>query len=234
MNKANAPLLIALATVLAASACLATLPAPVSVPSTFTPDLAMTGKAQTLTAVPTATLTAIPVSATDTPTITLTPFPSITPLPSATSSPTKTPFGYFETPTPTPISATVQPTTETPDPVEGATNEHGAYTCKLVTKSPPDWTVLPARNLYKVSWTLYNTGPKTWDSSIVIVWVDGNRLGVQKQYNFSNDVKVGRDADAVITIFTPNQPGHYRSVWGLRSLKTNLIFCTFTIKIVIQ
>jgi hypothetical protein len=231
MNRANAPLLIALTTVLAASACMVTLPAP-PMPATLTPNLAMTGKAQTLMAAPTATFTVTPILATDAPTITLTPFPSITPLPTATSTPTETPFGYFETPTPT--SAILLPTSETPDPAEGYSNEGGDYTCRLAGKSLPDWTVLPARYMYKVSWTLINTGPKIWDSSVVIVWLDGNKLGMQKQYKFIKDVKAGQDAKAVVTIFTPGEAGHYRSVWALRSVKTHLVFCTFTLKIVIQ
>ena len=81
---------------------------------------------------------------------------------------------------------------------------------------------------------MINTGPKTWDDTIEIVWVEGTRLGVEKRYNFVKDVKPGQDIKAVITIFTPKSPGQYRSVWGLRSAKTNLLFCTFTIKIVIQ
>jgi hypothetical protein len=194
----------------------------------------MTGKAQTLTALPSATFTATPILATDTATITLTPFPSITPLPTATFTPTETPFGYFETATSLPLTSTALPTVEKPDPAEGASNERGDYTCKLVTKSPPNWTIIPRRSLYKVSWTLINTGPKKWDNNVVITWFDGNRLGVERQYNFIKDVKVGQDTRVVITILTPAQPGNYRSVWGLRSVKTNLIFCTFTIKITVQ
>jgi hypothetical protein len=128
----------------------------------------------------------------------------------------------------------VQPTAEPPDPVEGASNERGDYRCRLVTKSPANWAVLPARSLWKVSWTLINTGPKTWDNSVVIAWIEGNKIGVEKQYNFIKDVKPGQDVKAIISVLTPAKPGNYRSVWGLRSLKTNNIFCMFTVKITIE
>jgi hypothetical protein len=97
-----------------------------------------------------------------------------------------------------------------------------------------NWVVLPARALYKVSWTLINVGKKTWDSGVEIVWIDGNKIGVERQYSFVKDVKVGQSSSPVITILTPRQPGRYRSVWGLRVLKTGHLFCTFTVKIVVQ
>jgi hypothetical protein len=235
MNRANAPFLIALATILAASACLVTLPAPAPVAVTPAPDLALTGKAQTLTAAPTATFTATQILATDTPKITLTPFPSITPLPSATPTFTETPFGYFETFTPVPPSVTVQATVETPDPVEGFSNERGSdYACKLVGKFPPDWTVLPARSMSKASWTLVNIGRKTWDDMVAVEFIEGSRIGTEKKYALVKDVKPGLDIKPTITIFTPKESGHYRSVWGLRSIKTGRLFCTFTIKIIVQ
>jgi hypothetical protein len=155
-------------------------------------------------------------------------------LPTATSTPTETPFGYFETHTPIPPTATVHAVGETPDPAEGASNEFGDYTCKLISKSPQNWAVIPTRTMWKVSWTLLNTGPKIWDDNVAIVWVEGTRLGVEKRYHFVKDVKAGEDVRAVITILTPKETGNYRSVWGLRSVKTNLLFCTFTIKITVQ
>jgi hypothetical protein len=235
MNRAKAPFLIALATILAASACLVTLPASAPVAVTPTPDLALTGKAQTLTAMPSTTFTATPILTTDTPKITLTPFPSITPLPSATPTFTETPFGYFETPTPVPPSVTAQATVETPDPDEGYSSERGSdYACKLVGKSPLDWTVVPAHSMYKVSWTLINVGRKTWDNNVAIVWVLGTKLGSEKKFSLIKDVKPGKDIKPTITIFTPQAVGHHRSVWGLRSLKTGRLFCTFTIKMTIQ
>jgi hypothetical protein len=235
MNKSKTPVLIALATVLAASACLTTLSAPASIPATLTPDLVMIGKAQTLTAAPTATFTLTPIRATDTPTITLTPFPSITPLPTATNTPTETPFGYVETATPLPPTVTAVATVGTPDPAEGASSGYGMdYACKLASKSPLDWTVLPARSMWKVSWTLINTGRKTWDSGVKIVWIEGARIGVEREYSLVKDVKSYQDITPVITILTPKEPERYRSVWGLRQTKTGRLFCTFTVKIVVK
>jgi hypothetical protein len=235
MNKAKAPLLIALATIMAASACLVTLPVPVSAPATLTPDLAVTGQVQTLTAAPTATFTATLVPDTATPTTTLTPFPSITPLPTATSTPTETPFGYFETHTPIPPTATIQVAIEAPDPAEGATDDWGSdYRCTLLSKTPPNWTVIPGKTMYKVSWTLRNSGRKSWEADgILLLYIDGNKLGPEKLVNLKKDVKVGEKITPVVNIFTPKEAGNYRTVWAMMLRKTSHVFCTFTIKITV-
>lgn len=226
MNKTKAPILIALTMVLVASACLVTLPAPASSPATLTPDLAMTGKARALTNAPSAapTMTAIPP--TDAPTTTLTPFPSITALPTPTSTSTKTPFGYFETPTPTPTVF------ETPDPAEGATNDWGSdFRCSIVTKSPSNWTV--ERESYQASWTLLNSGHKTWQASdIRLTFVEGAKVihGHDKVFRLTKDVRPGQTITLKVEIYLPSEAGNYRSVWGLYSYKINQMFCTFTTK----
>jgi len=235
MKKAKAPFLIALTVVLVASACLVTLPAPAPTPSTFTPDLVLTGKSQTLTAAPTITYTATVIPYTATPTITLTSFPSITPLPTATATITDTPFGFVASPTlGTPGLATGTPT---PDPADGVTDDWGSdYRCSLVDKDPATGTVLPSKSLYKVSWNLHNSGQKRWQASdILLVYIEGTKMGAEeKSYNLTKDVKPGTGMKQLLDIVVPKNPGSYRSVWGLQLIKSKHVFCTFTINITVE
>ena len=235
MNMAKAPLLIALATVLAASACLVTLPAPASVPATPIPNLVMTGKIQTLTAAPAATFTTSPISVPDTPTITLTPFPSITPQPTPTSTATETPIGFFASRTPT---STLTPTPiESPDPAEGFTTDWGSdYRCSLVDKSPSNWTVKPPGGNFRASWTLLNSGHKTWQADgIILTFIEGTQMnGPNKIFHFVNNVKPGQTSPVYALIYPPKVPGHYRAVWGLYLVKTHELFCTFTVKVTVE
>lgn len=227
---------IALVTLLAASACVLTLPAAVTTPVVPTPNMVMTGKIQTLTAAPTPTFTVTPILPTETPSITLTPFPSITPLPTATATVTETPFGYVEPATAVPPTPTWAEGVETPDPAEGATDDYGSdYRCTLTGKSPADWTTLPAGSMYKVKWTLLNSGKRSWQSDgIVLMYIDGTKLGPEKALTLIRDVKVNQSITPVVNIITPKAPGHYRTVWALRLIKSNHVFCSFTIKITIQ
>jgi hypothetical protein len=234
MKKAKAPFLIALTVVLAASACLVTLPAPASMPSTLTPDLVSTGKAQTLTAAPTFTYTPTVILDTATPTLTLTSFPSITPLPTGTATFTATPLGFVASPTLGTPDLT--PGTATPDPADGNTDERGSdYRCRLVDKDPATGTVLQSKSLYRVSWTLRNTGLKKWQvTDVVLVYLDGPRFEAEKKYGLNKDVKVGEDTRPAFTITVPKGPGDFRSVWALKYVKSDHIFCTFTINITVE
>jgi hypothetical protein len=47
------------------------------------------------------------------------------------------------------------------------------------------------------------------------------------------DVKPGRETALVTTFYAPKAPGHYRAVWGLRVIKTERIFCMFTINVTV-
>lgn len=234
MNKAKAPTLIALIVVLVASACLVTLPAPASAPSTLVPDLVSTGKVQTLTAAPTFTYTPTIVLDTATPTVTLTYFPTITPLPTGTATFTETPFGFVASPTMG--TPGVGPGTATPDPADGATDDWGSdYRCSLIDKDPATGTVLSPKSLYRVSWTLYNAGKKKWQvSEMMVVLLDGPRFDAEKSYKLVKDVKVGESTKPIFTIAIPKDPGNYRSVWGLQLNRNDHVFCTFTINFTVQ
>jgi len=238
-KRTSAPFLIALAMILVASACLATLPVPDMAISTLTPNLTTTKLSQFLTSAPRITILPTQVV----PTVAMleagtpTAFPSITPLPTATPTFTETPFGFVASPTPVPPTDTPIAKVETPDPDEGATDEWGSdYRCSLIAKSPADWTVVPPKGKYKVSWTLLNSGHKNWQADgIRLDYMAGvNLSGSEKTQSLIRDVKVGETITPVINIYPPKEPGHYRTLWALRLIKNGHIFCTFTIKVTVQ
>jgi hypothetical protein len=250
-HRARTLLLIAVTLVLVTSACVPRFAWQIaaSVPVSPSPVLLSKTPLQTdagkpvvvpTAATPTgARLSDLPIclancKSTQTPASTMTAFPSITPLPPPTETPTLTPFGFVPSATltpPTPIFAAG----ETPDPAEGATDDWGSPTrCSLLSKSPPDWTTVPPMAQYKVSWTLLNSGVKTWQANqMVLTFIDGTKLSQEKSFQLKSDVKVGRTITPVINIYPPKASGHYRSVWALRLLKNNHLFCTFTLKITV-
>ncbi|MCX6079467.1 MAG: NBR1-Ig-like domain-containing protein [Chloroflexi bacterium] len=234
MNRKKTPLLLAIAVVLVASACLVTLPVPVSVSASPSPAAVQTKANKP--AVSTAVFTATKLIPTLTPSITMTPFPSITPLPTATATATETPFGFFPSPTAAPPTNALVPTVEGVDPDEGFTTEWGSESrCSLIDKSPANWTQVPASGKYKVSWTLLNSGTKTWQANeMILTYIDGARLTTEKKASLIRDVRVGQTITPVINIYPPRAPGNYRAVWGLRTIKTGRIFCMFTIKVTVK
>ena len=232
MKKANQPLLIALIVVLAASACVVALPVPASTPIP-SPAFEQTNGQQPIK----LTLPANPTRLQPSPSasITTTPFSSITPLPSPTATGTETPIGFFASDTPIPPTIEISATPEKPDPQEGATDDWGSATrCTLKSKTPGNWTELQPKQQLKATWTLQNSGSKTWQADqILLVFLDGVSLSSQKKETLKRDVKIGQTTTAAITIVTPKIPGNYRSVWGLKLL-TGHLFCTFTIKITVK
>ena len=170
-----------------------------------------------------------------TPSRTMTAFPSITPLPTATSTFTETPFGFRASLTPEPPTQVIISTREAPDTAEGATDEWSSPTrCSLMSKSPASWAILQPHHQYRVTWTLLNSGTRTWQSeAMFLIFYDGVKLSSTKIAKLPKDVKIGQSITPAITIITPKNPGRYRSVWALR-LTNGRIFCTFTIRITVQ
>ena len=126
-------------------------------------------------------------------------------------------------------------TPELPDPDEGWTDDWGSPTrCTLLDKTPPNWSSVPSHSEIRVTWTLLNSGTKKWDANeVAVVYVRETKLtppGAKKKL-FTHDIKVGETVTVGVNIYTPDTFGHYKSVWGLREIRTGRVFCTFTIKI---
>jgi len=236
MKRTNRTFLIAVAVLLAASACVSMLPVPASPPTTAPPTAVGTELDQGVTA---SALPALPTSTQPqlsmTPSITMTPFPSITPLPTATATMTETPFGFVASHTPAPPTIAVSVTIPAVDPVDGATDDWGSdYRCTLISKSPANGTIVPALQKYKVSWTLYNSGVKKWPMELITLdFVSGANMSTEKRVQLTRDVKPNDSISPVVNIYPPKTPGTYRSVWGLRVVRTGHVFCTVTVQITV-
>lgn len=221
------------AVILMVTACQAapSVPAAVSIPSSsvdsVTPTYALPE--------PSITFTPTEILPTNTSTITTTAFPSITPLPTATDTFTPTPVGFHASDTPEPPTPVIIPTTEVPDLAEGETDDWGSETrCSLISKTPENWTVVKPKSQIKVTWTLMNTGIKTWQAqNMFLMYLDGAKLSKTENIKLIRDVRVRQTITPALIIVTPKLPGHYRSVWGIR-LTSGRVFCTFTIKITVQ
>lgn len=233
MHKNTVFAVMSIILALASSACLALMPVPIGTPKY--PQQKETQAVITQQSSFTATAPALHTEPTITASITTTAFPSITPLPTSTGTATPTPYGFVASPVPT---EAISATAESQDPDEGATDGWGSTTrCSLLEKSPSNWAILKPREEYKISWTLLNSGTKTWQASdMMLAYQSGAKLTRpdQKKQNLLRDVKVGQTITPVIKIYTPKEPGSYRSVWGLRLNGSNRFFCTFTIKIIVQ
>ena len=231
MNRARTPLFVAVAVVLVASACLA-VQQPVPTRAPVTPKFTSLPVQATLPVQPSVAPTATLLNPSPAPSVTYTAFPSITPLPTATATATETPFGYKLTSTPT-VPGTLG--VETPDPMEGLTDDWGSPTrCTLVSKSPPDGMIAEPGGQLSATWVLVNSGTRTWDNSVAFIHLDGPRLASPdfNKKDLGKDVKVGQSVTTPpIWFYAPKTSGKYRSVWGLR--KSGHVFCTFTVKITI-
>jgi hypothetical protein len=196
---------------------------------TPTPDALMTALVQTLTAIyaptdiPTSTSTAIPP--TQPPTETPIPFPTITPVPSFTPQPSFTPFG-----TPPPgVIMTVTPS-------EDGTIIDG-FGCKLIKKTPGNWTVFKSRQSFDASWTVKNIGTKKWMyGGVVVVYVEGAKFHESKDkfFNIPGDVSPNAEAVLMADFIAPKAKGNHVATWGLMETKQKLLFCTFTIMLTVK
>lgn len=210
---------------LAASACGVSSTPPAD---TATPDQMMTALVQTLTAIAAPTeippATSTPLPPTEIPVDTPVPFPTITPIPSFTPQPSFTPFG-------TPPAGALTPT-----PGDGGSG-NADFACKIVEKSPDNWTTMKSRAAFDASWTVTNAGSKIWHfGGIMITYVDGAKFhqGDQKSFNLSDDVKPGEQTILLVDMIAPKAKGNHTATWGLMETKSKLVFCTFTVMITVK
>jgi hypothetical protein len=207
---------------------------PVTAVETATPDAVMTALVQTLTVaaaptkIPPPSATSLPP--TRIPSSTPVPFPTITPIPSFTPQPSFTPFG---TPPPTSdVTLTPGDGTDT-----GPTKE---FACKLVTKSPENWTTMKPRQDFNASWTVQNTGKKIWHfGGVVIEYIEGSKFyqdlrTKQKIFNLSGDVDPGEETVLMVDMAAPKNKGNHTATWGLMEVKSKQVFCTFTVMITVK
>lgn len=159
------------------------------------------------------------------------PSPTSPPSPTATITSTAT-----VTPTPTPII--VFPTFTPlvfPSPIGGGGGGGGNvdYACVLLSQNPANGTVMNPQTDFDASWTLRNSGLKTWDSgSVDFIYVRGDKLHKQAGYDLPKDVAPGKSIQLGADMLAPKTEGTYTTFWGLRRGKN--IFCEVYLTIIVR
>jgi hypothetical protein len=210
-------------------------PAPGKVETTVA-QTAVVAQAQTITALPP---TSTPITPTATATQTGTP----------TQSPTPTPAILFLFPTET-LNPTIllEPTTsdtfsedstgesggnvggdqESEDKEEKSDFTGREWTCKILSKSPPNGTIISPKTEFKVRWVVKNTGTKTWPKKGVdVVFKAGARIHDRAYYDIPASVPSGGTVSIELTLTTPPRKDTYRTYWTLKVGKNE--FCTLPI-----
>ncbi len=162
--------------------------------------------------------------------------------PSFTPSPSKTP-----TITPTPTATVlflIATNTSLPegllaDDLEDGNGDNGGHdgyvkptatpsewACRVLYKNLPRGAVVPAGSSYKVTWTVQNTGTKTWPKKGVdVVYQSGARLNLGKPYyDIPTGVGPGGTVTISVTMEIPKRPKEYSTRWSLMVGRTQ--FCS--------
>lgn len=237
MNKKRPSFWVSVLALLVSSACVLTIPVPAVAPTASlpTPDLALTGQAETQTAVPT-----LPPTSTETPlptwtaSATLTFFPTITPIPTQTLTPSITPTP----PAIVTLGLNIPPETLTliaSTPLSSGDPIGSDYACKVIAKRVTDLTVFKPKYRFTAWWDVINVGQKNWAEGVVsLSLVDGMNMSNDRTVPIEADVKRGEQARLRLEMETPKEEGVYKMTWGLKNLRSNRHFCFFTIDIVVK
>ncbi len=105
------------------------------------------------------------------------------------------------------------------------------YACALVSQKPKDWTKMQRRNIFDATWTVKNTGTKTWGKSGVdFKYVSGTKMHTYEDaYDLSKDVGAGKTITLIVDMISPKTKGYYTAVWGL--YKGSQAFCKLSVTI---
>ena len=151
--------------------------------------------------------------------------PSATPLPSETPtiSPSPSPTFIFVLPTLTP---TLKPTATSENAISG-------FGCQLLSQSPPDGSKFSAKQNFKVSWKIKNTGVEKWESgSVDFAYFNGTKMFTGAQlYDLPNGVSVGDSITLAVPMAAPRNSGSFKTVWTLRRGKSD--FCHVDLQIIV-
>ena len=202
-------------------------PVLVTPPPVSAPDSVETVIIQTAAAAQTQTVAALP-SPTNTFTATSLPRNTAT----NTSTPTATIIFVTDTGTPPPILLTN-------DPDDGGGNNGGGngngyvkptatpreWACRVLYRYPDKGTVILGGSSFKATWTVQNTGTKSWPKKGVdVVFSSGAYLHTGKPYyDIPAAIGTGGTVTISVTMTVPKRSKTYQTRWSLRVGKTE--FC---------
>jgi hypothetical protein len=81
----------------------------------------------------------------------------------------------------------------------------------------PDGSTIAPGTAFTKTWRIKNVGTCKWTSSYALVFVTGDMMAGSSSVNLSGNVNPGETVDLSINLTAPNQGGHYRSYWKLRT-----------------
>jgi len=158
------------------------------------------------------------------PTITSPPTPS----PTYSQTPTSTPtffFALIESTLPMgvePVNSSPTPSinlfgqssktpTKTPKPIPSTGKP---WSCSGVGRYPPPKGEMPAGKPFTATWTVINTGTKTWSVNAVdFIYVSGYRHEGKRIQDLYRTVKPGGTVTWFVDFIAPKAPGVYTSTW---------------------
>ena len=205
-------------------------------PSLPQPGAAETIIVQTAAAAQAQTVTMLP---SPTSTSTMTPLPRNT----ATITPTSTATIIFVTNTSLSEGLLVDGTDEADDGDNGDNGGSDGYVkptatsrpwaCSVISKSPANDTVMPGGSSFTATWTVRNTGSKTWPKDGVdVAFHSGAHLEEGKSYyDIPTAVGPGGTISLSVSMRVPTRSKNYSTRWALRVGKTDFCEVKFTIEV---
>jgi len=188
-------------------------------------ETAAAAQAQTVTLLPSPTSTS-----------TMTPLPRNT----ATNTPTSTATIIFVTNTSLPEGLLADGTDEADDG-EGSgsdgyvkpTATPNPWECSILSKSPANNTVMRGGSSFKATWTVRNTGSKTWPiDGVDVAFHSGAHLEEGKPYyDIPTAVGPGGTVSLSVSMRVPKRSNVYSTRWALRVGKLDFCQVKFTIEV---
>jgi hypothetical protein len=177
--------------------------------------------------------------------------PSNTPHPTWTSSPTATRVRNTPTDipsnTPAPTITTISQLPAPGTPMADLTRQPLAFwsptpdpfKCELNTTNPENYTIFKPRHSFDSEWRVSNSGSAIWRRDrIVFYFISGDKLYTDEERAEGIFLPriVSPDEEILLraAMTSPNQPGTYSSVWGLRRVNRDEPFCTLQIIILVR
>lgn len=202
-------------------------PTPVQLPPTQSLEILETSIAQTVSAAQTQTAISLP-------THTLTPTRTRVPTITATATPTFFFFIHTSTslPSEVPSQAAVTPN---PSQIAGDGDEEVTpvrpkkeWACIVTSTVPGKGTVIRRGQTFIVSWTVLNTGTKTWpNTGVDFQYLTGFRMDGRRIQDLSRTIAPGHEITLKIQLTAPKKVDTYNTIWTLRV--GNRSFCQMKI-----
>jgi len=107
------------------------------------------------------------------------------------------------------------------------------WDCRVLSQSPAKGAVITGGNTFKATWTVENTGTKTWPKKGVdIVYHSGAHLEVGRTYyDIPATIGPGGKVTISISMSAPKRSETYSTRWTLRVGRTDFCGVRFIIKV---